>query len=553
MALKPGPSPEQDYHTMTFAPVVPLVNASNDSPASPPADTSTTNGNREGGSAALNALSERFNQVSDLDVLIHCMGGTRVSDIPKIANDIADHIIVICLDCEHWSSNTEEPTEVGIATFSRRDMFRLVAQGDYGDHGEHLLQQVKFYLLRLIETAHLPCMQIGSRGVNGNRFGQGRFVTFAEARQIMKNLFIQPIPGVYGVKGSHPIVVLGQDIGHDRDNLRDKPTAFDIDGIGTVVRYIDTQVLARDRKYWVANSNQIGLRNLVSALWFEHSDAHTAANDAARTLISAFQIALGGHECKIFPTKTMMEVATSVEQYSVANFTPIGGVKEYCWKCGNAGHMNAACQATGLFCDECTRNQCTINPGEEHITAHCLCVAEAKAKARRERDAQNRAARRAPAKNTPTRGSLHTSPSTRGNSTKKIQNTWGNKAMNGGNGAASFSMTLLSPGNEASYQAEPPAGFHRPFIQPSLAPGYNGPYGGVPQPQPPPQSHGPTQHMVLAPRNHNQQQSNPPEPSGPRNGNELNGHRGNPSRRGRNRRGRGNHSQPPSGDNSQTG
>jgi hypothetical protein len=342
------------------------------------------------------ALEKRFNEVSDLEVLQHCLGAQRVPNIPAIADDFSNHIIVVCLDCEHWSNNTEETTEVGIATFKRTDTLSVVASGNLGDHGENLLKKVKFYLLRISETSHLPNGNPDSRGVLGNRFGQGRFVTFKEAREVMYKVFVQPLDGIDDLEGNHPIVVLGQDIGHDKNNLAKKSVAFDIESTGTVVRWIDTQVLVRDVGYWSMPKNeQIGLRRLVEELWFEHSDPHTAANDAARTLISAFQIALDGHPCKDGCVKSMLQVATGIEVFSVRNFKPIGGVKEYCWRCGEKGHMKEECEATGLICDECVANQCVIAPGDEHITMHCMCIANTKALERREKDKANRLLKKA--------------------------------------------------------------------------------------------------------------------------------------------------------------
>lgn len=361
---------------------------------------------RSANRTAMIALKDHFKEATDLEVLSHCMGLKRSQNIPTIVGNLADYIILICIDCEHWSNNTDEATEVGIATFSRQDFLPLVAKGDFGDHGEHLMQQVKFYLLRLTETSHLPNQNPNSRGVEGNRFGQGRFVTFSEARQIMYNLFVQPIKDVDGLRGGNcPIVVLGHDVTHDKNNLKNKATAFDMDPVGTVVRYIDTQALVREVMYWLVPRNeQIGLKRLVEELWFEHSDPHTAANDAGRTLISAFQMALRENSCTIKAGKSMWQVATDLEEHSVANFKSIGGVEKYCWKCGDIGHMKRECTATGLRCDECEKNGCDILPGEEHITAHCLCIANKKAEERRVRDARARSVRGGNRNHTPSPG-----------------------------------------------------------------------------------------------------------------------------------------------------
>jgi hypothetical protein len=324
------------------------------------------------------------------------MGFERIPGIPPIADGIANHVNLVCLDCEHWSNNTDETTEVGFANASRTNLLAVVAKGDLGDHGEHLLQQVSYALLRIAENAHLPCQNPVSQGVNGNRFGRGRFVSFAEAREVMTDVFVLPLDNIDGLGyGNKPVIVLGQDIGHDKNNLANKSVRFDIEKCGTVVRWIDTQVLARDVGYWLKPKNeQIGLARLVENLWFEHSDPHTAANDAARTLISAFQLALKDDVCKKGCKKSMLQVATDIEAYSVANFTPIGGVEAYCWRCGTAGHMKEACVATGLFCEECEKNGCELSVAEQHVTMHCLCIAKEKAVQRRNVDAQNRLLKR---------------------------------------------------------------------------------------------------------------------------------------------------------------
>ena len=182
-----------------------------------------------------------------------------------------------------------------------------------------------------------------------------------------------------------------------------------MDPLGTVVRYVDTQVLARDTHCWYApNKEQIGLKKLVEILRFEHSDPHTAANDAGRTLISAFQLGIGDHECrdKNKVKKEMLEVASAIEEYSVASFKSIGGVKEYCWRCGQNGHMKSTCTATDLHCDECEANECELQSGEDHITLHCMCLANKKATLRRERDALARLQKKHKNKYTPRRRSF---------------------------------------------------------------------------------------------------------------------------------------------------
>jgi hypothetical protein len=354
----------------------------------------------------MKALETSLASASDIQVLKQVMCLERIRGLPPTADELANHIILVCLDCEHWSNNTDETTEVGFANVKRTELLPVVANGDLGDHGEHLLKQVKYSLLRIKENSHLPCQNPVSQGVAGNRFGKGRFVSLEEARQVMTDVFVQPLNNIDGLGfGNSPVVVLGQDIGHDKNNLAQKSVSFDIEKLGTVVRWIDTQVLAREVGYWLKPKNeQIGLARLVQELWFEHSDPHTAANDAARTIISAFQLALGNHPCKKNARKSMLDVATELEAYSVANFQSIGGEEEYCWRCGKSGHMKPDCTATDLFCEECSENACVLEKKEEHVTMHCLCIAKEKAVVRRAKDAQNRLLRKAKPPHLNTRG-----------------------------------------------------------------------------------------------------------------------------------------------------
>ena len=48
---------------------------------------------------AIIALESCFEKATDLEVWLHCIGGPRVKNIPDIADDLADHIKIVCLDC----------------------------------------------------------------------------------------------------------------------------------------------------------------------------------------------------------------------------------------------------------------------------------------------------------------------------------------------------------------------------------------------------------------------------------------------------------------------
>lgn len=187
----------------------------------------------------------------------------------------------------------------------------------------------------------------------------------------------------------YPVILLGQDIGHDKTNLKDKDLRFDLKSLGTVVREIDTQHLAREVGLWPAVGdnprNQIGLDVLVKRLEFLHTDPHTALNDAARTLESAIQLVLTGHKCKMTARLSMQQVANTIETHSRISYATIGGCSDYCWRCGGRDHMKPNCKvhASELRCDYCASNGYTPSLDEAHISEHCIHEAEAKAEARR--------------------------------------------------------------------------------------------------------------------------------------------------------------------------
>ncbi|KAF2848632.1 hypothetical protein T440DRAFT_535017 [Plenodomus tracheiphilus IPT5] len=345
----------------------------------------------------LQALRDRFSSATDIDVFRHVLGLERLDGIPTIADPIADRVILVCIDCEHWSANTDEVTEVGIARFAMPDMLTVTRSQDeesvFGDHGEELMKMFKINHLRIKNNSHLKSEYQFTQGAKGNRFGYWRFTSFEEMHTILDKVFSEPISDL---GCDHPIVVLGVDVSHDTNNMRDKGLKFDLDKLGTVVRTVDSQKLAAEASVWNHSHNTISLSLLVSLLGFEHEqrDPHTAANDAARTLICAVQLALRDHPCKINATKTMQQVADNIETYSKVSFTSLGGDALYCCKCGSVSHEEDNCTTHNQACEECLAKG-RIQEAKTHITVHCLSAAKDRSAARRAREDQERPLKRA--------------------------------------------------------------------------------------------------------------------------------------------------------------
>jgi hypothetical protein len=93
-------------------------------------------------------LKEALYSKSSKAILEHCLGSSKLSDVPTSA----DNMVVVCFDTESWVRDHGRLTEIGIATFDSRDM-RAVPKP--GMHGEELLKQIYFYHARIQENAHL--------------------------------------------------------------------------------------------------------------------------------------------------------------------------------------------------------------------------------------------------------------------------------------------------------------------------------------------------------------------------------------------------------------
>lgn len=318
---------------------------------------------------------------NDLAIFQHCMGLRDVCSetgnfpqVSAIAQQLAKHTLLVTIDCEHYTSNSDEMTEIGVCITKTEEAAPISRNEIFGDHGENLMKVNQFHLLRLIEKSHLLTTDANSRGPEGNRFGGARFVTFSEARQILHDIMVQPIVGVKGLEGANrPVILLGHSLKNDRHHLSAKDLAFDVDTLSTIIRELDTQQITVDRKYWFNPSDPVGLPPLVSKLGFEHTDAHTAANDAARTLMCAILMAIP-MSARQGRSRSVQDIARAVELDSQRTFVPLGGTAMYCSKCGSTTHLRKNCtEKDRIRCDECaSRGLSTLST--THIALHCPIV-----------------------------------------------------------------------------------------------------------------------------------------------------------------------------------
>ncbi|KAH6629234.1 hypothetical protein C7974DRAFT_413049 [Boeremia exigua] len=345
----------------------------------------------------LKALAAYYRTLSPKTILEEALGKQQpyLPRTPRIARPLVEHTIVICMDTESHTLNTDQMTEIGLNFISRKTASDL---GTPGPHGCRLQEGLKFLHFRVVEHAHLKSNREDSKGPLGNRFGHTRFATFAELRIILHHLFNQNIksdrPDLKGCKS--PIILVGHALRHDTENTTKKGLEYKIDDNLTVVAKVDTQALAREVGVWIPQpgmyTNEIGLRVMIEKLGFQHLDDHTACNDAARTMMCAIHMVLPDSLRQPFGIPSMQEIADRIEASSKTTSPAPYGTIECCTRCGARDHSLAACK-TSVVCEACRRfardSGCACNM-RSHIEMYCPHVALFKAWARRYRDARTK-------------------------------------------------------------------------------------------------------------------------------------------------------------------
>ncbi|KAH8722941.1 hypothetical protein GQ44DRAFT_686007 [Phaeosphaeriaceae sp. PMI808] len=351
----------------------------------------------------VSTCASRSTRLTLLEVLGLLEPHSELRDSP--AAPLVEHCVIVGVDTEAWTLNTDEMTEIGLVIAEYKNGKEL--NRDLGPFAENLFRNMRYHHLRIWENAHLRTSAEWMRGPEGNRFGKSRFVTFTEARTILDEILNQPIissdPSLAGLK--RPVILIGHALIHDRDNLQKDGLQYDFKQHGTVVKEIDTQKLTKEVHAWADKTNpnnEIGLDKLCEDVFgFEHDDAHTALNDAARTVICAVNLALGTWTKKKKKTETtMQEVTRRIEEHSQFNFSSKWGTEHCCTRCGSRDHNNNEQQCLApVTCEACKRfDEVTCEISEEdklvHIGSHleqfCMHVAQFNGWRRRVMDAHRK-------------------------------------------------------------------------------------------------------------------------------------------------------------------
>ncbi|ORY10103.1 hypothetical protein BCR34DRAFT_486213 [Clohesyomyces aquaticus] len=302
---------------------------------------------------------------SQTAVLRHILGVQKIPNAPALA----DHMIVNAIDCESYEHDHSMLTEIGLASLHSRDLLALA--GSIGCHAENILKNIYFYHFRLKENAHAVNRKFCPGDPESNRFGTTRFVTAQEAKQMLTESFQWAIDPADPGRGPCPVVFLGHAIGNDLDMLWNS-IGFSAHQLGTIVKTIDTQDLAKEAGIWSGRpGNQIGLRNLCGSLGFSARDQHTAGNDTAYTIIAAILVVLRPEfQYQEDPRQSVSEVVEAVELHSQTSSVCEFGIAIYCTRCGDERHVREKCRER-VQCSNCL-SKGYDKASRSHATQFCL-------------------------------------------------------------------------------------------------------------------------------------------------------------------------------------
>jgi len=312
-------------------------------------------------------LQQSLQNTSAFEVLGHFCGIPAVGS-PQRLNEAA----VVCIDAEWWQKEPKPTTELGIAELMQKGLTPTI-------HAENILSSIQVAHARIIENAHLINRFPGAGDPENFLFGKTKFVTMEEVKQVLINTFVRPRE--YG-DGSdlQPIILVGHAVENEFEHMQ---RAFGVDllSYGTIVKVIDTQVMAQELGIKAPRGPFIGLKDLLAHFNMVVPNLHTAGNDAAATLMAAVLLTLKpwmypdvpGSPPAIVQGRSMSEVVAGVMEMGQSLSPPPWGELVYCVRCDHKSHLAKSCY-TALTCQICSNSgvKRLFGARNTHKTTRCM-------------------------------------------------------------------------------------------------------------------------------------------------------------------------------------
>ncbi|KAF2796915.1 hypothetical protein K505DRAFT_236610 [Melanomma pulvis-pyrius CBS 109.77] len=289
-------------------------------------------------------------------------------------------VAIIALTAAWWEKEPHSVTELGIAELPLPVPYD--GTGDF-DHAvfekiEGIFMQVKAIHARIKPNAHLFNKFPGSGNPDKFNFGRTVFVNIEEARQGLLSILCRP--GIQG-PGFQPVVLVGHAI-HNHIARINEAFKLDILSLGSVIKVLDTQSLAKDVGIKPPKGTNISLMDLSRHFGMIPDNLHTAGNDVVHILINAVFASLQSHPFGFGSNNRTVGDFTERINMLVNRMMQVGkvyppqnwGTLLFCTRCDRDNHLKESCHAAYICCTICVNspNMRNRKGARSHQTAKCI-------------------------------------------------------------------------------------------------------------------------------------------------------------------------------------
>lgn len=293
-------------------------------------------------------LAQQLSRVSDISIIRHFFGFPIYDVIPEL-----HEAAIVCLNASWWQNTPYPTTEFGIAELMVKGLSPTI-------HCENILNGMRVVHARIIPNAHLLNQYTDAGDPEAFNFGTTKFVSLEEAKKILINTFVRPRT-VGNDSGQHqPIILVGHAVETLLEHLR---ASFGIDllNLGTIVKVIDTQNLAKDALIHSPKGPNISFSGLLEHFKLRIAQHHNAGNEAAGALIAALltslrdDIYMHGTPQAVVVNRDIHDVIEHVQALGKSLPLPPWGQLKFCTKCDRNNHVRAECRAQ-VHCQACEQS-----------------------------------------------------------------------------------------------------------------------------------------------------------------------------------------------------
>lgn len=314
-----------------------------------------------------NDLLREFLEDKSAEKVLGNFLGTPILDDPSGRLDDA---AIISIDMEWWQYNSKPVTEIGISELKNKFPSPNV-------HAHDILAGVQTAHARIIPHAHLRNTFRGAGDPEKFELGTTKFVTKDQAKQVLDTFVRQDQQAPAYLQ---PIILVGHAVDNDFEHILSE---FDIDllSYGSIVKVIDTQVMASAASITGPNGYRISLTGLLKHFNLTIPNLHSVANDAAGTLMAAVLLAL---KTTLYPGAGPFKPPAVVDGNDVQEIIstlltdhkspePVWGMKVLCTRCERNSHLRAECFAK-VQCKICRGSGVwrLSNDSRTHKASRCL-------------------------------------------------------------------------------------------------------------------------------------------------------------------------------------